>query len=121
MIHFEKWLVGYLLAALFLTGCADKKTDGQQNADSLTALTDPRRPKVQATCGSCHVFVEPGLLDKTTWARSVLPGMGTRLGIFVHNGVSTTRSDSGKINTDGIYPTQPRPFERRMAENPRLF
>ena len=106
MIHFGKWLAGCLMAALFLTGCADKKTDGKENADSLTALTDPRRPKVQATCGSCHLFVEPGLLDKTTWAKSVLPAMGTRLGIFTHNGVHYT-SDSGKINTDGIFPKRP--------------
>lgn len=32
--------------------------------------------------------------------------MGTRLGIFAHNGVHYV-CDSGKVNTDGIFPTKP--------------
>ncbi len=106
MNFFEKWLAGCLVGALLFTSCADKKSEGKENADSLTAQTDPRRPKVQAICSSCHLFVEPELLDKTSWAKNVLPAMGTRLGIFVHNGVRYT-SDSGKVNTDGIFPTRP--------------
>lgn len=32
-------------------------------------------------CGSCHVFPEPSLLDKSTWAESVLPQMAFRMGV----------------------------------------
>ena len=32
-------------------------------------------------CSSCHVFPEPGLLDKGTWAESVLPQMAFRMGV----------------------------------------
>jgi hypothetical protein len=32
-------------------------------------------------CGSCHLFPDPSLLDKTTWKDHVLPNMGWRLGI----------------------------------------
>lgn len=32
-------------------------------------------------CQSCHLYPEPSLLDKKTWANSVLPNMGLRLGI----------------------------------------
>jgi len=35
----------------------------------------------KAYCGTCHLFPEPGLLDKKTWKESVLPNMGWRLGI----------------------------------------
>lgn len=44
------------------------------NADTLTI--------VKKFCGSsCHLLPEPYLLDKKTWATSVLPNMGCRLGI----------------------------------------
>jgi hypothetical protein len=32
-------------------------------------------------CGSCHVFPDPGLLDKETWEKSVLPEMAFRMGL----------------------------------------
>jgi hypothetical protein len=32
-------------------------------------------------CGSCHVFPEPGLLDKETWDKGVLPEMAFRMGL----------------------------------------
>ncbi len=32
-------------------------------------------------CGSCHVFPDPILLDKTTWYKSVLPQMAFRMGL----------------------------------------
>ena len=35
----------------------------------------------QRYCGSCHLFPEPGLLDKSTWTQSVLPAMAWRLGL----------------------------------------
>lgn len=31
-------------------------------------------------CGSCHVFPEPSLLDKKSWAQGVLPQMAFRMG-----------------------------------------
>ncbi|PWU04223.1 MAG: hypothetical protein C5B52_01880 [Bacteroidetes bacterium] len=33
-------------------------------------------------CGSCHMYPDPSLLDKKTWAESVLPNMAPHLGIF---------------------------------------
>jgi hypothetical protein len=32
-------------------------------------------------CGSCHLFPEPGLLNKNTWEKSILPQMGFRMGL----------------------------------------
>src|SRR5581483_8267903 len=32
-------------------------------------------------CGTCHVFPEAALLDKTTWAKNILPVMGQKLGL----------------------------------------
>jgi hypothetical protein len=33
-------------------------------------------------CGSCHVFPEPGLLDKRTWDNNVLPEMAFKMGFM---------------------------------------
>ena len=33
-------------------------------------------------CGSCHLFPEPNLLDKETWANKVLPQMAFRMGFI---------------------------------------
>ncbi len=32
-------------------------------------------------CGSCHLYPDPQLCDKTTWNKTLLPNMGYRLGI----------------------------------------
>ncbi len=36
-------------------------------------------------CSSCHLFPEPGLLDKTTWNKKVLPKMGLYLGLSTYD------------------------------------
>lgn len=35
-------------------------------------------------CASCHLFPDPGMLDKKTWEKSVLPEMGFRMGFLVY-------------------------------------
>ncbi|MBL4891137.1 MAG: VCBS repeat-containing protein [Rhizobiaceae bacterium] len=55
-------------------------------------------------CSSCHLFPEPQLLDKTTWADKVLPDMGARLGL------KTFRDGTYRPNSkvpDGVYATEP--------------
>src|SRR5690606_3463364 len=32
-------------------------------------------------CVSCHIFPDPGLLDKVSWQKSVLPEMAFRMGL----------------------------------------
>lgn len=52
---------------LLMSGCQSRKS-GEQLA--------------QQYCGSCHLFTEPSLLDKTTWKKSVLPEMAFRMGLM---------------------------------------
>jgi len=101
-----KWLSGCLLILLITVGWVNKELPNDQKAQTFDAKSDPRRAKVEAICGSCHLFVEPDVLDKATWAKSVLPAMGTRLGIFSHKGVSYP-CDLGKPNTKGVFPEKP--------------
>ncbi len=93
------------LIILVLAACTNN-----EKADKTEILTDAksdvRRAKVEALCSSCHLFVEPDVIDKTTWANYVLPAMGPRFGIFSHKGMNYP-TDLGKINTEGLYPSSP--------------
>ncbi len=52
---------------------------------SLVACQQSQEEKEEAiakkTCGSCHKFPDPSLLDKKTWETGVLPEMSYRLGL----------------------------------------
>lgn len=45
-------------------------------SDTLTG-----RQLAEEYCQRCHILPDPSLLDKNTWANSVLPNMGRRLGL----------------------------------------
>ena len=61
------------------------------------------------TCGSCHKFPDPSLLDKKTWETGVLPEMSYRLGLGNRFELMTRISDEQfqsamQLN---IYPETP--------------
>jgi hypothetical protein len=60
-------------------------------------------------CGGCHLFPEPNLLDKKTWAESVLPNMGSRLGVVTEGYDPYEFLDSVDLDfvkSQKIYPEQ---------------
>ncbi len=62
-------------------------------------------------CGSCHVFVNPKLLPKSSWKNDVLPEMGHRLGIYKGDHQPDNLFDSGIggsiVREANIFPEQP--------------
>lgn len=71
------------------------------------AVTDTSgRYLAKKYCQSCHLFPEPELLDKQTWAKGVLPYMGLRLGIKSHinpyHGLFA--EEKQRLQEAGIYP-----------------
>ena len=56
-----------IIAGYTLVDCAREEDDGEELAKKY--------------CSSCHLFVQPALLDKTTWKSTVLPAMGRLLKI----------------------------------------
>jgi len=58
-------------------------------------------------CQSCHLLPDPGLLDKETWVKKVLPGMAPRLGIFSFKGHEYPSSASDLNIGIKFYPLQP--------------
>ncbi len=61
-------------------------------------------------CSTCHQFPDPSQLDSATWAASVLPRMGYRLGIR-HEQVNPLRGKSLDelmvLSRAGVYPQKP--------------
>ena len=60
-----------------------RKPDSSNGQQHNTDFSRDLSGKELATryCQMCHEFPDPGLLDKKTWTKSVLPNMGMRLGI----------------------------------------
>ena len=100
MISFKRiWLSTTLLAAggLAYWSCG---TGQQPNGEVLA----------HQYCAGCHVFPEPSLLDKKTWAEGALPYMAPRLGL------RNTGEDSAffqnyeaqlRVEQLGVFPKKP--------------
>ncbi|MCF0059105.1 VCBS repeat-containing protein [Dyadobacter sp. CY356] len=74
-----KPLFSLLLCWLLLAGCT--------KTQKLEMVTEQQR-LVETHCGSCHLAVEPSMLDKQTWKEHVLPAMAKKLGLGVWRGPS---------------------------------
>lgn len=57
----------------------------EPHPEASEALPGAGEKLAMQTCGSCHLFPSPQLLDKQTWRERVLPQMSLHLGIY-HNG-----------------------------------
>ncbi|MBD2751715.1 VCBS repeat-containing protein [Spirosoma sp. BT704] len=63
---------------------------GSCHSRSNDALDDPAiavgQRLAEKHCNTCHLFVEPGALNKDTWTKHVLPAMAPNLGLEVYPG-----------------------------------
>jgi hypothetical protein len=71
----------FYLALLFWTGvgCVGSHQNELPQAPLPTHLSGQQLAAIH--CGSCHLFPDPQLLDKSTWEKGVLPEMAYRLGM----------------------------------------
>jgi FG-GAP-like repeat len=61
----------------------------------------------QTYCRACHAFPDPGLLDKVTWQKKVLPQMALRLGLnpgAINPYVGKSVAEIYELLQAGIYP-----------------
>jgi hypothetical protein len=88
----------HLLCGLIaLTVCASAR----DAADNLVT----GRQLAQQVCGSCHIFPEPDIADRFTWANAILPRMNDWLG---YHTVDWTNEPGGdKIIASGRLPLAP--------------
>jgi len=64
----------------------------------------------QTYCQACHAYPDPGLLDKTTWKRKVLPQMALRLGLNpagINPYLGKSTDEVYELMKAGIFPQKP--------------
>jgi len=74
------WLITFLLGNILFVSC------GQQNKEGKTELSGEMAEGQKLAgkyCSTCHLPVNPSLLDKETWKNQVLPAMAKQLGLEV--------------------------------------
>jgi hypothetical protein len=54
----------------------------KKDETNLKAESDTGETLAKKYCASCHLFPDPGLLDKKTWRDHTLPAMAYRFGIY---------------------------------------
>jgi len=59
----------------------------------------------QAVCVTCHLYPEPDVLDKVTWAMSCLPSMGEWLGMT--DEPISERGLHPRVVEKGLFPSVP--------------
>ncbi|WP_353719210.1 FG-GAP-like repeat-containing protein [Dyadobacter sp. 676] len=83
-MKFSKWLRGLspavFLAAVCVQACGPA---GRSREAELTGELAEGKDAARKHCGTCHLPVEPALLDKDTWKNRVLPVMAPYFGIEV--------------------------------------
>jgi hypothetical protein len=75
---------------------------------SLAGLTG--KTLAQTYCRTCHIFPDPGLLDKVTWQKNVLPQMALRLGLnpgSINPYVGKSTAEVYALLQAGIFPQKP--------------
>ncbi|WP_229957300.1 FG-GAP repeat domain-containing protein [Pontibacter silvestris] len=78
--------------------------------DTSEAVHLSGKALAQVYCKACHAFPDPGLLDKATWQKNVLPQMGLRLGLGTTNLnplLGRTTKEVYELLSAGIYPQEP--------------
>ncbi|MCF0074740.1 VCBS repeat-containing protein [Dyadobacter sp. CY261] len=80
-----KWLSGLLVIGIFVAMVAVQSCGpaGGSGEKELTGELAAGRDAAKRYCSTCHLPVDPALLDKDTWKNQVLPAMAPYLGIEV--------------------------------------
>ena len=66
-----KYFKCILVSILIIISCTNSDDQKEKTGEELS----------KTYCASCHLFPDPGLLDKKTWKEGVLPAMAKQLGI----------------------------------------
>ena len=107
----KQFIALYLLAGLVLS-CTGKKRDSKTiEYKDIQATSLKGSHLAEIHCSSCHLFVKPDLLPKSSWQNDVLPAMGNRLGIYKGNVRPDSLVDAGRsgevVKLANIFPERP--------------
>lgn len=93
---------------LLLLACSGGTSTGQdENVIARERRADSLEPMVKAVCSSCHAWVPPDMLDKSTWSGLVLPVMAAKMGIYELDGREFFNEKNDPEVKPGTYPDKP--------------
>jgi hypothetical protein len=79
--------------------------DTNQSVPVLSSDLKAGRALAEQVCGSCHIFPEPEIADRFTWANGILPRMSVWLG---YDTVTwTNEPGGGEVIASGKVPNEP--------------
>jgi len=100
-----------LLVGLLFSCTGNKKESRTLEYREPTATNLPGNRLAEIHCASCHLFVKPELLPKSSWKNDVLPAMGHRLGIYKGSLRPDSLFDNGRsgevVKKANIFPDRP--------------
>jgi len=98
----------FSISLLIIQGCNNDNSSNRSADKAKGSGSGEELSKIY--CSSCHVYPSPGLLDKSTWEKGVLPEMAFRLGIREGDRdpyKSIEPEEASLIKKAGIYPDKP--------------
>ncbi|MCK0136234.1 VCBS repeat-containing protein [Arenibacter sp. S6351L] len=100
-----------LLLGLLFSCSGNKKELQESEFKEIPATNLSGNQLAEIHCASCHLFVKPDLLPKSSWQNDVLPAMGHRLGIYKGNVRPDSLFDNGRsgevVKKANIFPERP--------------
>ncbi|RAJ09226.1 FG-GAP repeat domain-containing protein [Arenibacter echinorum] len=100
-----------LLIGMLFSCSGNKKESRILEYKEPTATNLPGNRSAEIHCSSCHLFVKPELLPRSSWQNDVLPAMGHRLGIYRGNVRPDSLFDNGRsgevVKKANIFPERP--------------
>ncbi|MEZ4970277.1 MAG: VCBS repeat-containing protein [Flavobacteriaceae bacterium] len=100
-----------LLIGLLFSCSGNKKESPISEYKEPTATNFSGNRLAEIHCASCHHFVKPEMLPKSSWENDVLPAMGHRLGIYKGGVRPDSLFDNGRsgevVQKANIFPERP--------------
>ena len=110
LVRFMKQLFS-VLALFLLFSCTGGKESQTTPKLEISPSNLSGKVLAESHCSSCHSFVEPNALPRSSWKNDVLPSMGHRMGIYkgAHQPDSLFNPKLGGdiVRAANIYPEQP--------------
>lgn len=96
-----------LISFVLLLSCQSSEVEnddsGLPETEELSSELARKEMIAHRHCSGCHLFPEPALLDKNTWANQTLPAMGPHLGIVEYEGERYPLDETDHL-PDNFYP-----------------
>jgi FG-GAP-like repeat len=97
----------FIIVGVFVLTACQQYPRNRSHAEISSTSIERGQELAKVFCQSCHLLPDPSMLDSRSWEKGVLPAMGPRLGIFMHNFERYPNSQRDTNLAKDFYPSQP--------------